>query len=171
MKKQEREPCVIANIGTILTLKGRKMDIRSQLGSSNYLKAADLQGQTVTVNILKVVVETVGQGKDATQKGVVYFQGKEKGLVLNTTNGNAIADVLGYETDNWTGAAIEIYPAKTDFGGRQVDCLRVNMPLQHPQAAPTQHAPPPQYSTPPQQQAPQGPPVGFEGTSESEGCV
>ena len=71
------------------------MDIRSYQGSQKYLKAGDLQGRPVIVTIRDVVVETVGQGRDSEEKPVVCFVGKEKGLVLNTTNGNSIADEFG----------------------------------------------------------------------------
>jgi hypothetical protein len=91
---------------------------------SKYLKASDLGGRTVTVTVKDVKMEQVGQSRDI--KPVVYFEGKEKGLVLNKTNSNKIANIAGSgETDDWTGTQIQIYPTETEFSGETVDCIRV----------------------------------------------
>lgn len=105
------------------------MDVRRLLRSSTYLNCADLGGESVTVTISNVAEETVGIGSSSEQKAVVYFQGAEdKSLVLNKTNGNTIVDLLGFDTETWTGKEIMLYPAKTFFGGKEVDCIRVRMP-------------------------------------------
>lgn len=101
---------------------------------SNYIKASDLQGRDVTVVIKSVEVEGVGRDKD--QKPVVYFRGKEKGLVLNKTNSNAISKLYGAETSAWMGRPITIYPTETEFGGETVECIRVRLKVkQNPVAA------------------------------------
>ncbi len=92
---------------------------------STYLKAADLQGRRVSVTISSVRVEEVGDG----HKPVVFFSGKDKGVVLNKTNATMIAEITGTdETDEWTGKSIVLYPTKTDFQGKRVDCIRVDYP-------------------------------------------
>lgn len=92
---------------------------------SKYLRAADLQGRTPTVTISEVKTETVGDD----QRLVVYFTGKDKGLVLNKTNANAIADILGDEdTDNWTDGRITLITAKVDFQGKRVPAIRIEEP-------------------------------------------
>ena len=105
------------------------MDIREYQGSQKYLKCADLKGSPVVVTIQDAVEETVGQGRDAEQKPVLSFVGMEKALVLNTTNGNSIADALGWETQGWLGKQVELYPTTTDFSGKVVDCIRIRMPV------------------------------------------
>jgi len=92
---------------------------------SKYLRAADLGGRTVPVTMDVVQVEPLG---DDEEKPVLYFAGKAKGLVLNRTNAEVIAAAYGEETDGWIGKPIELYPDKTHFGGRLVDCLRVRVP-------------------------------------------
>lgn len=95
---------------------------------SKYLKASDLKGARVRVMISKVVEEEVGDGK----KPVVYFAGKQKGLVANKTNAMIIASAYGPETDAWEGAEIDLYPGKTQFNGQMVDCLKVEVPARVP---------------------------------------
>jgi len=95
---------------------------------SDYLKAADLQGQQPRVTIDRVEMETLGQGKEAQSKPVIYFTGKDKGLVANKTNMNAIAAVFGDETDDWAGAEIVLYEAMVDFQGKVSPAIRVKIP-------------------------------------------
>jgi hypothetical protein len=97
----------------------------SEAFPSNFLKAADLQGRRVTVTISHVKFEDIGDD----HKPVVYFRGKDKGLVLNKTNGNMIAEVAGNDdTDNWGGVAIVLYPTRVDFQGKRVDAIRCDRP-------------------------------------------
>jgi hypothetical protein len=92
---------------------------------STYLKAADLQGRRVTVTMAGVRLEDIG----GEQKPILSFVGKDKGLVLNKTNANMIAEITGSEeTDDWKGQAIVLYPTKTDFQGKRVDAIRVDYP-------------------------------------------
>jgi hypothetical protein len=94
---------------------------------SSYLKAADLQGKRVTASIDKVVMEDIG----GEHKPVVKFQGKDRGIVLNKTNAQMIAEIAGTdETDDWKGVKVVLYPTKTDFQGKRVDCIRVDYPSQ-----------------------------------------
>ena len=113
------------------------MDIRQYHGSQKYLKAADLKGVSVRVTIRDCVEEEVGRGRDVETKPVVYFVGKDKGLVLNPTNGNSIAEAYGYETADWSGRQIELYPTTTDYAGKIVDCIRIRIPPAQPEQAPT----------------------------------
>ncbi|MFA6134689.1 MAG: hypothetical protein WC869_11805 [Phycisphaerae bacterium] len=94
---------------------------------TKYLSAGDLKGQTVRLTIGEVTVETLGQGRQAQQKPVLYFRGKTKGLALNKTNTNAIAAVYGPETDDWIGAEIDVYPTKVEYAGDQVDAIRLKV--------------------------------------------
>lgn len=109
---------------------------------SQYLKTPDLDGHRALVTIAKVVMEEIAEGE---RKPVVYFRGKEKGLVLNKTNANSIADIARTdETDRWTGVSIVLYPDKTDFQGKRVGCIRVDPPrVQQTTTTPTPAAPPP----------------------------
>lgn len=89
---------------------------------SNYLKAADLQNREVPVTISRVVMEDIGQ---SDHKPVLYFEGKDKGIVLNKTNATNIALAYGDETDLWAGKQIVLFTAWVDFQGRSVEAIRV----------------------------------------------
>lgn len=94
---------------------------------SKYIKESDLQGQVRLLTIARVSMEAVDQsGHD--MKPVVFFQGAQKGMVLNVTNKNVIVLLYGTETDNWAGRQIELYPSQTDFRGEVVACIRCRAP-------------------------------------------
>ena|SRR3990167_738766 len=95
--------------------------------TSQFLKAADLQGKTVRLTISAVGVHEFSDDKDGKKKQLVLsFQGKEKKLGLNVTNATSIAKILGDDTDGWIGGHIKIYPTTTDFGDKKdVPCIRV----------------------------------------------
>lgn len=101
---------------------------------SKYLKASDLQGRNVTVKMGRAEVEKIGEDK----KLILYFQGKEKGMVLNKTNANNIASIYGGDTDDWYGKEITLFEAMVDFQGKTVPALRVRAPRRD---APVRQAP------------------------------
>lgn len=118
-------------------------EVEMKVGSmfpGNFLKAADLQGRRVVVEIDRVSEEDLGSEK----KPVLWFIGKDRGLVLNKTNANAIQDILGTdETDDWHGQRVVLHPAKTDFQGKRVDCIRVDAaPANGQKAKPAQQPEP-----------------------------
>lgn len=90
---------------------------------SKYLKASDLQGRTIKVEIATAAMEKMGNDT----KLVIYFKGKEKGMVLNKTNAQQIAAVYSPNTDGWLGKEIKLYPGKTQFNGQTVDSLKVEV--------------------------------------------
>lgn len=91
---------------------------------SNYLKAGDLKGAEPIVTIDRVAFEPVGRERE--MKAVLYFTGKEKGLVLNKTNATKITQLCGSaETDHWAGFAVKLYPTETEFGGETFEVIRI----------------------------------------------
>ena len=100
----------------------------NQMFPSKYLSAADLQGRQVQVIMDRVMMEQIRGEHGTEDKYVLYFQGKEKGLVLNVTNANTIAEFYGHETDEWVGRAITLYSTRVQFGNRMVDAIRINRP-------------------------------------------
>lgn len=87
-----------------------------------YLRADDLHGKEPIVTIKSVEVETIGD--DA--KPVLYFEGKDKGLVMNKTNWNAAVDLTGQEdSDDWAGHKVKLVVRKVDFQGKRVPAIRL----------------------------------------------
>ena len=92
---------------------------------SKWIKAADLQDRNVMVVMANVEKEEIGK----EMKLVLYFKGKERGLVLNKTNSNTIVDAYGDDTEDWFGKEIVLFPIMTDFQGKSVEAVRVRAPM------------------------------------------
>lgn len=99
---------------------------------SKYLRASDLQGRNVPVKMGRVEQEKIG---DDT-KLILYFQGKEKGMVLNKTNANNIASIHGGETEDWYGREIVLVEAMVDYQGKSVPAIRIRAPQRKAAPAP-----------------------------------
>lgn len=98
-----------------------------------YLRAADLGTAEPVVTIREVKLETLGEDS----KPVVYFEGKERGLVLNKTNFASIADITGEDdTDDWKGCKVKLFVAKVEFQGKRVPAIRVDDPKPRRQREP-----------------------------------
>jgi hypothetical protein len=108
-----------------------------QLYPSKFLKCSDLNGQPMRVTISGLKREDVG----GESKVVLSFMNGTKSLILNKTNGKAIAKAIGSETSTWRGKSIVLVPAQVDFRGDIVDAIRVR-------------SAPPQESEPPPSDAP-----------------
>lgn len=101
----------------------------SELATSKYLKQSDAQTPKL-LTISHLAQEEVGSDGDSEIKWVMYFQEEEKGLVLNSTNGQLAARALGSEeSDDWIGHKIVLYvDPNVSFGGKVVGGLRLRAP-------------------------------------------
>lgn len=91
---------------------------------SQYLKASDLGGREIRVTMARVEREKIG----SDNKLVLYFKGKDKGLVLNKTNAGTIGDAYGDDTDDWYDQPLILFSVKTDYQGKVVDATRCRVP-------------------------------------------
>lgn len=92
----------------------------------DYIFAFDLNGKDVAVTISRVEAGVLASaGGRKTKKPIVYFDGKEKGLALNSTNAKTIAAMYGNYTEKWIGKSITLYPTTTQMGGETVECIRI----------------------------------------------
>lgn len=110
----------------------------------NTLKAEDLpENFRGTVKIESASVHEFEDDKRGKErKVVVRFQGKSKGLALNVTNANMIAEITGSrDYERWPGYLVVMYRTMTEFGGRRVPAIRIDHPNTVP--APPRQAPPP----------------------------
>lgn len=92
---------------------------------SNWLKAADLRKQEHKVTIAEVTLAKFNKDGVEQQKLELHFQGKDKTLLLNKTNSDAISYIHGPDTDSWLGKSIILYPTLVSFGGKQVEAIRI----------------------------------------------
>ncbi len=112
---------------------------------SKYVKAADLKGREITVVIARAEVEKLGDDN----KLVLYFQGREKGLVTNRTNADRVSYLYGSNTDQWIGREIILYVDLVSFQGRTVEAIRIKPPARAaasptiPKHGPVDDEPPP----------------------------
>lgn len=100
---------------------------------SNYIRTEDLDKKGRILTISDVVEEEVGVGRDAKEKLVVYFEEEDKGLPLNKTNAEELAEAFGDDTDGWLGHQCRLYQSTTQFQGKKMSCLRV-APVEVPDA-------------------------------------
>jgi|SRR6185436_2027150 len=100
------------------------MDYRTMF-DSEYLGAWDLP-RDVTVTIATVKAgQLVGEKGRTAKKPIITFVGKQKGFAANKTNCKTIAAMYGTNTKDWIGKKITLYATTTEFGGKQMDCIRV----------------------------------------------
>ena len=121
----------------------------NNLFPSKYLKALDFSSGPQNAIMATIAMEAVTEGGDP--QPVLYFQGQNKGLVLNKTNGHMISHIYGPETDAWLDKPIQLYVEPVSFQGRIVDAIRVRAPA--PPAA-TQPMPATPAAPPAPKQAP-----------------
>jgi hypothetical protein len=105
----------------------------NEVFTSRYIKADDLLHPktkepidvVVTISDAEIVILKNDHGEDE-KKLVLYFRGKEKGLVVNLTNGRMIEQLLGSgNTDKWMGKQIILYREMVAFKGKIGPAIRV----------------------------------------------
>lgn len=107
------------------------MNVNDIFGGST-LKASDLQGSPATLTISGWEVVEFDDGKKIS----LSFHETQKRFIVNKTNARTIADILGGDTEGWVGNKITLMCAQTDFGGKQVPCIRVALPTTQVNQAP-----------------------------------
>lgn len=94
----------------------------------SFLKAEDLQGKAVNIVIEHVSIEKI-KGQDGgadEQKLVAHFAGKDKGLVLNRTNADALNHIFGTEDyDYWKGVVQLYVDPNIRYGNKTVSGIRI----------------------------------------------
>ena len=107
---------------------GRKVTHYKQLKDGEYIGHWSIEpGQ-----VLKVTIEVVQQeevyntGSNKKEwKNVARFKGAQKGMILNSTNMDAIASHHGNNPQKWVGKEIELIRASTKVRGVPTECIRV----------------------------------------------
>jgi hypothetical protein len=97
---------------------------------SAYLKKEDFPSPEI-LTISEVREEEVtAPGKKPKPKIVLYFNGIEKGLVLNQANGDALFDMTGQDDpEKWVGQHVEAYnDPHVVYAGKRVGGIRLREP-------------------------------------------
>ena len=98
-----------------------KKSFRAYLGSGHYLKKEDLP-DPVDTELLWVKEEAVtATGKETATRVVAYVEGLSKGLVLNETNNETLAEITGTDDPNeWKDVAVQLYvDPDVKYGGKK----------------------------------------------------
>ncbi len=102
-----------------------------QLQNPAYIGAYSLQpGENRTVEIVKVVKESVKGADGKAEDCTVAYLKNEKPFILNTTNCRTLEKL--YKTpyiQNWVGKSIVIYAAKIKAFGEEMEALRIKPTL------------------------------------------
>ncbi len=99
----------------------------SEMFPSNLLKAADVTdaGGEMPLTISKIEMkdfDTDNGGKE--RKPIIYFT-NDKQMVCNKTNGTALGQMFGNDTDDWLGKSITLIVQNVDFSGKSTPAIRV----------------------------------------------
>jgi len=103
------------------------MNVVQATRKSRFLTKEEV-GKGLTVTIDTVLKENVApNGSEPDERCVLYFEDGIKPLILNSTNAQAIGDLLGTtESDDWHGKEIELYhDPKVAFAGKRIGGIRV----------------------------------------------
>lgn len=104
-----------------------EIDHYEALFDSTYLRWFDIaDAEQVNVTIESVRRDTVTlRGGVEKLVPIVKFKGAKKELVLNKTNGDSIAELLGVKPSRWSGGRICLFVTNTKLKGKTVPCIRV----------------------------------------------
>ena len=106
------------------------MDANDLIGlaqKSRYLRAVDVD-ESFKVTIANVTVETMkAKGEEEKERGVVWFEEDERGLVVNVSLGQILRAMFGVHLADWTGKRIELYNDTSVRGksGKAVGGIRI----------------------------------------------
>lgn len=115
----------------------------NELKESKFLKRSDV-GEGTVVTISGVDRANVAkEGAPEEMKWILHVEEFDKGLVLNSTCGQLIAQALkSEESDDWVGKQVVLYDdPSVSFGGKLVGGIRVRPVPKSQQTAPTQRPP------------------------------
>ena len=130
----------------------------NDLYPSKYLKSDDLGNARITLQVATIKLEEVAENEPA--KPVMFFNGKDKGMVLNKTNALLCAHCWGQDTDQWAGQWLDLFVEPKMFQGKVVNGLSVAPKLPNsdtaPAPSPQQNAAPASPQPPSEQPGPYG---------------
>jgi hypothetical protein len=113
---------------------------------SRFLSASDVKAP-VNATIERIDFEQFTRpGEPTRTKAVVYFKGGKKGMVINKTNANTLAEAFGKKFAGWVEKRVTVKAEPTTFAGKLTRGLRLypfnGEAIAAPAAPPPPKAPP-----------------------------
>jgi hypothetical protein len=108
----------------------------SDMLPSSYLKQSDFDENGLIVTISGIENKNIAkEDQEPEHKWIVYFKEFEKGMVLNSTNIQALARACDSEdTDDWAGHEVVVYvDPSVGYAGKVTGGLRIKK-FSQPQA-------------------------------------
>jgi hypothetical protein len=103
---------------------------KKYVGNAKYLKKEDIPSPINTSILWTKEEEVTAPGKGTETRLVLYFDGLKKGLVLNTANAEALAEITGTdEYEQWSDVPIQLYVDRdVKYGGKKIGGIRIRKP-------------------------------------------
>jgi hypothetical protein len=101
---------------------------RDTKAESKHLRAEDYdldQKWRLTIEDVDLTLMPARDNKPARNRLVLFFAGREKGLVLNATNQGFMEARLGEQPNNWIGAVVVLHRTTTVYGEKTVPAFRL----------------------------------------------
>lgn len=88
---------------------------------TEHISGNEIGNHRLTLTVSHIAMKKLGDG---TEKPVMYFVGKDRGMVINSGNWDAMANVYGDESSNWHSKPIELFavPTQTPAGVPTLGC-------------------------------------------------
>lgn len=107
-----------------------------------YLKAEHLAGRRVTAVIAEITIETTHPQGKPEETPVMYFAGKQKGLILTPANRKALKDMYGDNVADCIGKTVQLEAVPMRVAGRDTNPVRI-FPAPQPAAPASRPGPAP----------------------------
>jgi hypothetical protein len=104
------------------------------VGNAKYLKKEDITSPVNTSILWTKEEEVTAPGKGTETRLVLYFDGLKKGLVLNTANAEALAEITGTDDyEQWSDIPLQLYvDPDVKYGGKKTGGIRIRKPASVP---------------------------------------
>jgi hypothetical protein len=110
------------------------------VGNAKYLKKEDIPSPINSSILWTREEEVTAPGKGTETRLVLYFDGLKKGLVLNTANAEALAEITGTDDyEKWSDIPVQLYAdPDVTFGKKKVGGIRIRKPVSVSDTVPKQ---------------------------------
>lgn len=111
----------------------------SEMYPKKFATGEDLAGKEATLIISSIELESMRPDPRAAevQKYVLYFEKAQRGIILNRTIAEQIAQAVGSdESDDWIGKKITLFPLPMVVAGKNRVAIRVKPPVNGPSDPP-----------------------------------